>query len=711
MSPKYRVLLAVLLSILAFYSQVVFGQTKVTTKIVHLDGNSIAVKLDNLINKDCSTGPGSITITTSGGTAPYTYHWSGPNNFSSSQEDLTNLQEGTYTLTTTDAKGCSLSRSWTIQSVCASTCSLDDVAIVNPVTSCGGSNGSIMITAITGGSGTYAYTWYDASFQIISNAKNLVSVQAGTYYVEVTDLNKPACSAFFYYTIESPFKLSATISPNTKCIVPFTGSVAASVSGGSGNYTYTWKYPNGTTINGTPTLSGLSSGNYQLQVKDNTSGCTIDKYFFVYNSAATALSISETITPATTCTPANGAIDITVTNGAGSFAYTWFNVDKGLAAGSTQDLTQASAGTYSIYVLDPVSQCSGFRQLTVPDLTTSPQYNTTVTSNTNCAPPFNGAIDLNITNAANYSVAWSSGNQTHQQEDISNLAPGKYGLTLKNKTTGCVTAISAESPQAIVVPDASTEGTTVTVDNIKKKSNCLTPDGSIQVSVQSNALYTLSWAGPNGFKSSQEDITGLDSGTYILTIATQCNGAPVIQKADVVTPINSTVMLNLLDIVYDPDNNLDPQSFAILEQPGSGAMASITNDNFLEIRYSNSFQGNDNLRLKACDMLNACSESSVTIKVAVETNIIVYNAIAPTSTGDNKYMRIDRLPEGNNRVSIFNRWGDKVFEIENYESEVPGKRFEGLSTSGSVLPTGTYFYKIELPPSQPTITGYLSLKQ
>lgn len=74
-------------------------------------------------------------------------------------------------------------------------------------------------------------------------------------------------------------------------------------------------------------------------------------------------------------------------------------------------------------------------------------------------------------------------------------------------------------------------------------------------------------------------------------------------------------------------------------------------------------------------------------------------------------MRIDHLPEGSNRVSIFNRWGDKVFEVENYESGVPGKRFEGLSDSGKMLPTGTYFYKIEFDKSIKSLTGYLSLKQ
>jgi hypothetical protein len=91
-----------------------------------------------------------------------------------------------------------------------------------------------------------------------------------------------------------------------------------------------------------------------------------------------------------------------------------------------------------------------------------------------------------------------------------------------------------------------------------------------------------------------------------------------------------------------------------------------------------------------------------------EGNIVVFNAVAPHSSGDNQWMRIHNLP-AENKVSIFNRWGDKVYEAKNYDSALPGKRFEGLTDSGKELATGTYFYKIEF--SGKTVTGYLSLKQ
>lgn len=91
------------------------------------------------------------------------------------------------------------------------------------------------------------------------------------------------------------------------------------------------------------------------------------------------------------------------------------------------------------------------------------------------------------------------------------------------------------------------------------------------------------------------------------------------------------------------------------------------------------------------------------------SGILVYNAIAPNGYEANRYMQIANLPEGS-MVTIYNRWGDKVFEMAGYDDTVAGKRFEGVGLDGKELPSGNYFYKIELPDASP-LTGFLSLKR
>jgi gliding motility-associated-like protein len=87
--------------------------------------------------------------------------------------------------------------------------------------------------------------------------------------------------------------------------------------------------------------------------------------------------------------------------------------------------------------------------------------------------------------------------------------------------------------------------------------------------------------------------------------------------------------------------------------------------------------------------------------------ITVYNAVSPgVSTDLNDFMRINGLPP-DNKVSIFNRWGDKVFEVSGYDNV--DKRFEGKNDNGKDLPAGTYYYLIELKDRK--INGYLSLRR
>ena len=81
-----------------------------STKIFLSEPNNLQFSLfSNNITLN-GAGNGSITYNfTSGGTAPYSYFWVGPNGYSSVSANIFNLQAGLYTLTVTDANGCSFS--------------------------------------------------------------------------------------------------------------------------------------------------------------------------------------------------------------------------------------------------------------------------------------------------------------------------------------------------------------------------------------------------------------------------------------------------------------------------------------------------------------------------------------------------------------------------------------------------------------------------
>ncbi|SMG53960.1 gliding motility-associated C-terminal domain-containing protein, partial [Marivirga sericea] len=92
------------------------------------------------------------------------------------------------------------------------------------------------------------------------------------------------------------------------------------------------------------------------------------------------------------------------------------------------------------------------------------------------------------------------------------------------------------------------------------------------------------------------------------------------------------------------------------------------------------------------------------------TEINVYNVVTPNGDGRHDYLQIENITEyTNNSVSIYNRLGNKVFDINNYNNS--SKVFEGLSNNGEELLTGNYYYVIDKGNGDKRITGFLLIKR
>ncbi|XOV91290.1 MAG: right-handed parallel beta-helix repeat-containing protein [Bacteroidota bacterium] len=115
-------------------------------------------------------------------------------------------------------------------------------------------------------------------------------------------------------------------------------------------------------------------------------------------------------------------------------------------------------------------------------------------------------------------------------------------------------------------------------------------------------------------------------------------------------------------------------------------------------------------------------DSTVTLWVFAEAipepgnnpEVVIYNAVAPNGDGKHDFFKIENIEYyPNNVVEIFNRWGDKVYEITSYDNGDSNHRFEGIKnigTSGDLV-EGTYFYLIDLKDGTKVKTGFLLLKR
>lgn len=190
-----------------------------------------------------------------------------------------------------------------------------------------------------------------------------------------------------------------------------------------------------------------------------------------------------------------------------------------------------------------------------------------------------------------------------------------------------------------------------------------------------------------------------------------CNTAPEINSIQVTTPAGSTLVIPILPLVSDAENNVDTTSLRVVESPISTAPTSVSNG-VLTISYSGmNFAGSDYLTLEMCDVAGACAQQIIYIEVVGD--LVFYNAISPNGDGKNDQLviqYIDLFPETrNNKLIIFNRWGDIVFETVNYDNT--NNAFLGLNQGGKELPTGTYYYRLEFPGGSAARTGFISIRR
>ncbi|TXK71954.1 T9SS type A sorting domain-containing protein [Mesonia sp. K4-1] len=272
----------------------------------------------------CNGGSdGTVDLTVTGGTAPYTYVW----NNTATTEDMTGLTAGTYDVTVTDANGCTTTASATVTEPTA----LSASATITNVSCNGGSDGSIDLT-VTGGTAPYTYVWNNTA-----TTEDMTGLTAGTYDVTVTDAN--GCTTTASATVTEPTALSAaTIATNVSCNGGSDGTVDLTVTGGTAPYTYAWS--NTAT---TEDMTGLTAGTYNVTVTD-ANGCTTTASATV--TEPTALSASAIATDVSCNAGNDGTVDLTVTGGTAPYTYSWSNT------ATTEDLAGLMSGTYNVTVTD-----------------------------------------------------------------------------------------------------------------------------------------------------------------------------------------------------------------------------------------------------------------------------------------------------------------------------------------------------------------------
>jgi large repetitive protein len=316
----------------------------------------------------------------------------------------------------------------------------------------------------------------------------------------LTVTDNSGCTSSVTITVTQPTTLSATASStNVACHGDNNGTVSSTVSGGTSPYTYAW-----TGGGSSPTVSGLSAGNYTVNVEDNN-GCTSSATTTI-TQPANALSVSATTTANLSC-GTTGSATSTTSGGTSPYTYSWSS-----GGGTKSTATGLAAGTYTISVTDN-NGCTNSAITTITQSAGSLSVSATVTANVSCNGGTTGSASSNVSGGtAPYTYSWTGGAGTNPT--ASGLSAKTYTLNVTDNS-GCTGLAVITITQPAILGASATTTANVSCNGVHSGSASSTVSGG-------TAPYTYSWTGGAGNSSTAN---GLSAGNYTLTVTDACGAS------------------------------------------------------------------------------------------------------------------------------------------------------------------------------------------
>lgn len=398
---------------------------------------------DVICNGACDGTAGGNSVN---GTGPYNYSWSSGQN----TQNASGLCPGTYTLTVTDANGCTSTETVTITEPPL-------VTVTPPATQtiCIGQNASLQATG-GGGVGNYVYDWQPGP--MTGNPVSVNPVVTSTYTVTATDAN--GC-------VSAPSQVTVTVNPPL-AVVPSPGvticpgnstTLTAVGGGGDGNFTYSWQ-PGG--LNGSSvTVTPNATTTYTVTVTD---GCGTPAA--TGTVTITVQGVNAVVFAATDPTSGCGPLCVTFANSTPNTASVLWNFGDNTTSTSASPVHCFTTGTYNISLtITDVNGCVGSSTLNnyvtvypdpVADFTASPMVTTALAPNINFIDQSLGATAWSWT----FGDVLSSGS-TLQNPSFTYQDTGTFMVELAIVNSfGCVDTIEypiiVKEDYAIYVPNTFT---------------------------------------------------------------------------------------------------------------------------------------------------------------------------------------------------------------------------------------------------------------
>lgn len=436
---------------------------------------------------------GTAAANPTGGTGPYSFAW----NNGEDTQIITNLAPGTYTVVVTDANGCTRQQSVEVASFL---CAISPQSTIVDVNCAGYSNGSVTISLV-GGEAPFNYTWSNGGTTATIN-----NLSGGTYTVDITDVNGCAVSTSVTVNEPSPFSDWEVETLNPLCPNEATGSATATISGGTGSYSFIWS--NGSSGN---TISNVLAGSYTVQVAD-ANGCQSSTTVAIVATDSEAPTVI--VQDATLALGANGTIQLSLADLSAQLSD-----NCGIASSSIapQEFDCTKLGQQSV-------------TLTVTDLSGNTATAVAMVNVVdNIVPVLSCPADIvacSYDNVVNYGSPVAEDNCLLAGNGVWDIAGPASGSSFpEGETTVSYTYTDASGNAGAcsfkVTVTSAVQFTSITLNNDQNGQQI----GSIEINIEGGtAPYQYEWTDESGnLIGTTKDITGLGEGIYRVQV-TDANG-------------------------------------------------------------------------------------------------------------------------------------------------------------------------------------------
>lgn len=419
---------------------------------------------------------GYINVDVRGGIIPYTYKWSNGD----TTKNIKNLGAGTYSLLVTDANGVTKTVKASITQPTLLSSSLQSTSNID----CYGDHEGIIDINVNGGTPPYSYNWNNGA-----KTQDLASIPAGEYFVKIRDKNQCIDSLRAEVKQSPLLEVVSKDLQDIKCYGKAEGSISVSVNGGTAPYAFNWS--NGES---TQNLSKLKAGQYNLKVTD-AKGCDQTLDVRIKEPPLLQSSISEVVD--VKCTgDSTGAVKITVGGGTSPYIYKWSDGE------GTKDITQITAGSYSVNIVD-ANGCINTLSATVSE--PSSLYSTlSKQTDVDCYSEGTGAIDVTVGGGVPpYIYKWSNGATT---QNLFGIKAGDYTLVVKDQNS-CTSELKTTIKENSLL--------TSTIGNVTHVACNGAKTGAVDVTVEGGVKpYIFKWS--NG--ASTQNLSEIKADNYSLEV-------------------------------------------------------------------------------------------------------------------------------------------------------------------------------------------------